>query len=170
MEPSLDHQVIFQHTLPTSNTLLQHVSHASLQPTGISSYSIVAIFFVVPGIQRLGEQLQPGRGRIDRQQLHDSQRGVYFQATLQQGDTPDGTSYPNTDKVIHECILLVLKRLTLMVVGVVGLDERDPHPILQLPGLGRYPERSGLPTGHRDGSAPRASEEVVGRSQREHPL
>ena len=42
-----------------------------------------------------------------------------------------GTSYPNTDKVIHECILLVSKRLTLMVVGVVSLDERDPYPVLQ---------------------------------------
>ena len=81
-----------------------------------------------------------------------------------------GTSYPNTDKVIHECILLVWKRLTLMVVGVVGFDERDPHPVLQLPGLGRNPERPGLPTGHRYGSAPQASEEELGGSQQEHPL
>ena len=81
-----------------------------------------------------------------------------------------GTSYPNTDKVIHECILLVLKRLTLMVVGVVSLDERDPYPLLQLPGLGRYPERSGLPAGHRNGSSPRASKEEFGGSQRKHPL
>ena len=57
-----------------------------------------------------------------------------------------------------------------MVAGVVGLDERDPHPLLQLPGLGRYPERPGLPTGHRDGSAPRALEEEFGGSQRKHPL
>ena len=81
-----------------------------------------------------------------------------------------GTSYPTTDQVIHECILWVLKRLTLMVVGSVGLDERDPHSVLQLPGLGRDPERSGLPTGHCDGSEPRAPEEEVGRSQRKHPL
>ena len=57
-----------------------------------------------------------------------------------------------------------------MVVGVVGLDERDPHPVLQLPGLGRNPERPGLLTGHCDGSAPRAPEEEFGGSQREHPL
>ena len=57
-----------------------------------------------------------------------------------------------------------------MVVGVISLDERDPHPILQLPRLGRNPERPGLPTGHCDGSAPRAPEEEFGRSQRKHPL
>ena len=57
-----------------------------------------------------------------------------------------------------------------MVVGVIGLDERDPHPLLQLPRLGRDPERPGLPTGHRDGSAPRASKEEFGGSQREYPL
>ena len=57
-----------------------------------------------------------------------------------------------------------------MVVGVVGLDERDPYPVLQLPRLGRDPERSGLPTGHRNGSPSRASEEELGRGQREHPL
>ena len=57
-----------------------------------------------------------------------------------------------------------------MVVGVVGLDERDPHPVLQLPGLGRDPERSGLPTGHRDGSSPRAPKEEFGRAQRANPL
>ena len=57
-----------------------------------------------------------------------------------------------------------------MVAGVVGLDERDPHPVLQLLGLGRDPERPGLPTGHRDGSAPRAAKKNVGRGQREHPL
>ena len=57
-----------------------------------------------------------------------------------------------------------------MVVGVVGLDEQDPHPVLQLPGLGRNPERPGLPTGHCDGSTPRAPEEEFGGSQREHPL
>ena len=57
-----------------------------------------------------------------------------------------------------------------MVVGVVGLDERDPYPLLQLPGLGHNPERSGLPTGYRDGSAPRASEKEFGGSQRKHPL
>ena len=52
-----------------------------------------------------------------------------------------------------------------MVVGVVGLDERDPHPVLQLPGLGRNPERPGLSTGHCDGSSPRAPEEEFGGSQ-----
>ena len=57
-----------------------------------------------------------------------------------------------------------------MVVGVIGLDERDPHPLLQLSRLGCDPERPGLPTGHRDGSAPRAPEEEFGGSQREHPL
>ena len=80
-----------------------------------------------------------------------------------------GTSYPNTDKVIHECILW-FEEANSWIVGIVGLDERDPHPVLQLPGLGRNPERPGLPTGHRDGSTPRASEEELGRSQREHPL
>ena len=81
-----------------------------------------------------------------------------------------GTSYPNTDKVIHECILLVLKRLTLMVVGVIGLDERDPHPILQFPRLGCDPERPSLPTSYCDGSTPRATEAELGGSQRTHPL
>ena len=57
-----------------------------------------------------------------------------------------------------------------MVVGVVSLDERDPHPLLQLPGLGCDPERPGLSTGHSDGSASRAAEEEFGRSQRKHPL
>ena len=57
-----------------------------------------------------------------------------------------------------------------MVVGVVGADERDPHPVLQLPGLGRDPERPGLPTGHCDTSTPRAAEEELGGSQRKHPL
>ena len=57
-----------------------------------------------------------------------------------------------------------------MVVGVVSLDERDPHPVLQFSGLGRNPERPGLPAGHSDGSAPRASKEDVGGSQRKHPL
>ena len=61
-------------------------------------------------------------------------------------------------------------RLTLMVVGVIGLDERDPYPVLQLSGLGCNPERPGLPTGHCDGSAPRAAEEEFGRGQRKHPL
>ena len=57
-----------------------------------------------------------------------------------------------------------------MVVGVVGLDERDPYSVLQLPGLGRDPERPGLPTGHCDGSTPRAAEEEFGRGQRKYPL
>ena len=57
-----------------------------------------------------------------------------------------------------------------MVVGVVGLDERDPYPILQLPQLGRNPERPGLSAGHCDGSAPRAPEEEFGRGQQKHPL
>ena len=57
-----------------------------------------------------------------------------------------------------------------MVVGIFSLDERDPHPVLQLPGLGRNPERPGLPTGHCHGSTPRASEEEFGGSQRKHPL
>ena len=57
-----------------------------------------------------------------------------------------------------------------MVAGVFGLDERNPHPVLQLSGLGRNPERPGLPAGYCDGSAPRAPEEEFGGSQRKHPL
>ena len=57
LEPSLDHQLILQHTHPTFNKPLRHVSHVSFQPTGFSPYSIVAIVFVVPGVQCLGEQL-----------------------------------------------------------------------------------------------------------------
>ena len=57
-----------------------------------------------------------------------------------------------------------------MVVGVVGLDEQDPYPILQLPRLGRDPKRPGLPAGHCNGSAPRAPEEEFGGSQRKYPL
>ena len=81
-----------------------------------------------------------------------------------------GTSYPNTDKVIHECILCSVGEANSWIVGVIGLDERDPYPLLQLPGLGRDPERPGLPTGHRYGSAPRASKEELGRGQRKHPF
>ena len=94
LEPSLDHQLIFQHSHPTFNKPIRHVSHAPFQSTGFSPHSVVAIVFVVPGVQCLGEQLQPGRGRFDRKQLHDSQGGVYFQATLQQGDAPDGDVVP----------------------------------------------------------------------------
>ena len=57
-----------------------------------------------------------------------------------------------------------------MVVGVVGLDERDPHPVLQLLGLGRNPEQPGLSTGYCDSSTPQASKEDVGRGQRKYPL
>ena len=90
----MDHQLILNTPILPPTNFYNNLSHASFQPTGFLSYSLVAFIFVVPGVQRLGEQLQPGRGRVDREQLHDSQRGVYLQATLQQGDASDGNVVP----------------------------------------------------------------------------
>ena len=170
MEPSLDHQLIFNTLILPPTNLLQHVSYASLQPTSFSPYSFVAFLFVVPGVQRLGEQLQSGRGRVNRQQLHDSQRGVYLAATLQSGDTPDGNVVPEHQQGNQWIYPPIWQRLTHLVAGVFGLDERDPCPLLRLPQLGRDAERPGLSTGHSDGSPPRASKEEACRSQRKHPL
>ena len=140
MEPSLDHQLILQHTHPSylhqTSTTMSPMRRSNQQasrrtpssPSSSSSQGSNAWVnsFSQGGVGSTGSNYMTPRGEyISRPPCNR----VTFQT---------GTSYPNTDKVIHECILLVLKRLTLWIVGVVGLDERDPHPILQLPGqIGR---------------------------------
>ena len=155
MEPSLDHQLILQHTHPTFNkpsTTMSPMRRSNQQtsrrtpssPSSSSSQGANAWVnsFSQGGVGSTGSNYMTPRGEY-------ISRPPCSRVTFQ-----TGTSYPTTDQVIHECILLVLKRLTLWIVGVIGLDERDPYPLLQLPRLGRYPERPGLSTGHCDGSAP----------------
>ena len=165
MEPSLDHQLILQHTRPTFQTFTtmspmrrsnqQASRRTPSSPSSSSSQGSNAWVnsFSQGGVGSTGHNYMTPRGEY-------ISRPPCSRVTLQ-----TGTSYPNTDKVIHECILSVLERLTLMVVGILGFDERDPHPVLQLSRLGGDPERPGLPTGHCDGSAPRAPEEEFGRGQ-----
>ena len=81
----------------------------------------------------MGEQFQPGRGRFDRQQLHDSPRGVHLKATLQQGDGSDGKVLPHYRSGNQRVYPLNLVEANpFLVVGVDGLVEQDPHPLLQL--------------------------------------
>ena len=170
MEPSLDHQLILQHTHPTFNNLYnmspmrrsnaQTSRRTPLSPSSSSSQGSHAWVnsFSQGGVGLTGSNYMTPRGEY-------ISRPPCNRVTLQ-----TGTSYPNTDKVTKGFILRLAEANPFLVVGILGLDERDPHPLLQLPGLGRYPEQPGLPTGHRDGLSPRASEEEFGGSQRKHPL
>ena len=167
----MDHQLILQHTHPyllqTSTTMSpmrcsnqQASRRTPSSPSSSSSQGSNAWVnsFSQGGVGLTGSNYMTPRGEY-------ISRPPCSRVTLQMG-----MSYPNTDKVIHECILFSVEEANSWVVGVVGLDERDPHPLLQLSGLGRDPERPGLSTGHCDGAAPRAPEEEFGRGQRKHPL